>query len=481
MSASGLTMASSSSPWRASPLGPRARPRPRRSAGCPRPCSRRVVGGRGWPRRAGTASLATRLFVAGPGAAAAVLALGPPGTARAAEAALPLVAVAARAPGRSSCRRRATPGSGAALGLAARSLASCARRASCGCWRPRAAPLLLVRPAAVIRSRLTLARREQPRPLLHVAGGPRHGPRQAGLRPGPGHDPAPSTRATAGRRRPNPRQPHLHNNLLQIAAERGLPGLVFFLWWVGGRVRGRAARGAARAAAGRGPGWAAAGALAALAAVIVAGLFEYNFGDSEVLMFFLLLTAVPFALRHDRAARGLTPRGPPLRARARRPPAGDARRRVLVLGDVMLDEFLWGRVARISPEAPVPVVAGDGPELPPRRRRQRGRQRALAGRRGRARRRGGRGRGGRARARGARGARASSRASSPSGDERPTTVKTRIVAHGQQVVRADREDTADLPRALEAALVESVRRELAGACGARRLRLPEGRRHRRRC
>src|SRR5262245_42048078 len=31
-------------------------------------------------------------------------------------------------------------------------------------------------------------------------------------------------------------------------------------------------------------------------------------------------------------------------------------RHVLVLGDVMLDEFLWGRVARISPEAPVPVV-----------------------------------------------------------------------------------------------------------------------------
>src|SRR6266481_5107131 len=31
-------------------------------------------------------------------------------------------------------------------------------------------------------------------------------------------------------------------------------------------------------------------------------------------------------------------------------------RRVLVLGDVMLDQFLWGRVARISPEAPVPVV-----------------------------------------------------------------------------------------------------------------------------
>ncbi|HEV3025381.1 MAG TPA: PfkB family carbohydrate kinase, partial [Pirellulales bacterium] len=30
--------------------------------------------------------------------------------------------------------------------------------------------------------------------------------------------------------------------------------------------------------------------------------------------------------------------------------------RVLVLGDVMLDEYVWGRVERISPEAPVPVV-----------------------------------------------------------------------------------------------------------------------------
>src|SRR5216683_6489528 len=29
---------------------------------------------------------------------------------------------------------------------------------------------------------------------------------------------------------------------------------------------------------------------------------------------------------------------------------------IVVLGDVMLDEFLWGDVTRISPEAPVPVV-----------------------------------------------------------------------------------------------------------------------------
>src|SRR5215510_5126424 len=29
---------------------------------------------------------------------------------------------------------------------------------------------------------------------------------------------------------------------------------------------------------------------------------------------------------------------------------------ILILGDVMLDEFIWGNVGRISPEAPVPVV-----------------------------------------------------------------------------------------------------------------------------
>jgi len=32
------------------------------------------------------------------------------------------------------------------------------------------------------------------------------------------------------------------------------------------------------------------------------------------------------------------------------------KQRLLVIGDVMLDEFVWGRVSRISPEAPVPVV-----------------------------------------------------------------------------------------------------------------------------
>ena len=36
--------------------------------------------------------------------------------------------------------------------------------------------------------------------------------------------------------------------------------------------------------------------------------------------------------------------------------AGFDNRRVLVVGDLMLDRYLWGEVTRISPEAPVPVV-----------------------------------------------------------------------------------------------------------------------------
>src|SRR3989442_15205310 len=42
--------------------------------------------------------------------------------------------------------------------------------------------------------------------------------------------------------------------------------------------------------------------------------------------------------------------------RARSILAAAARARILVIGDVMLDHFIWGNVARISPEAPVPVV-----------------------------------------------------------------------------------------------------------------------------
>jgi O-antigen ligase len=104
---------------------------------------------------------------------------------------------------------------------------------------------------------------------------------------------------------PNPRAPHLHDNALQIAAERGLPCLIWWVWLLA-EAMGSAYRELPKRGDPGGPGvpdprWGAAAALAVLVAVMVAGLFEYNFGDSEILMFVLLATALPFALRRRRA------------------------------------------------------------------------------------------------------------------------------------------------------------------------------------
>jgi O-antigen ligase len=93
---------------------------------------------------------------------------------------------------------------------------------------------------------------------------------------------------------PNPATPHLHNNVLQIAAERGLPCLAFWLWWVAAAM-GDAYRETRRT---RSPY--AVAALALLAGVMTAGLFEYNFGDSEILMLLLVVSALPYALRAER-------------------------------------------------------------------------------------------------------------------------------------------------------------------------------------
>jgi O-antigen ligase len=111
---------------------------------------------------------------------------------------------------------------------------------------------------------------------------------------------------------PNPLQPHLHDNALQIAAELGLPALAFWLWMMALLVLG-ALREARKARVRK--RFEAPAALGALATLIVAGVFEYNFGDSEVLMFTLIVTALPFAEALSRlsgGARGLTvpPAGP---------------------------------------------------------------------------------------------------------------------------------------------------------------------------
>jgi D-beta-D-heptose 7-phosphate kinase/D-beta-D-heptose 1-phosphate adenosyltransferase len=139
-------------------------------------------------------------------------------------------------------------------------------------------------------------------------------------------------------------------------------------------------------------------------------------------------------------------------------------RRVLVAGDVMLDEFLWGSVSRISPEAPVPVVkvtrqsfhlGGAGNVAC--NVRALGGEAVVVGVVGRD------GAGERVHEALAGAGVEDGLAVADGG--RPTTVKTRIIAHHQQVVRADREMADDVPARLESALLERVRAALP-SCGA---------------
>ncbi len=143
-------------------------------------------------------------------------------------------------------------------------------------------------------------------------------------------------------------------------------------------------------------------------------------------------------------------------ARVRQVLTAAARTRILVLGDVMLDQFIWGSVSRISPEAPVPVVEFARESYMPGGAANVARNlsalkvktdllsavgndpagaqlKALLGEQ----------------SVGCRGLLAF--------PERPTSIKTRIVAHQQQVVRVDREskqplapgDSQKILRALE--------------------------------
>jgi O-antigen ligase len=107
----------------------------------------------------------------------------------------------------------------------------------------------------------------------------------------------------------NELNPHLHNVPLQIAAERGLPTLAAWAWFVIAllgalfrmfRQAGPRAQTGQAALAGRvehpeRQRMLAAAAMAGTAAMLAAGLFEYNFGDSEFLMLFLVLITLPFA------------------------------------------------------------------------------------------------------------------------------------------------------------------------------------------
>jgi D-beta-D-heptose 7-phosphate kinase/D-beta-D-heptose 1-phosphate adenosyltransferase len=135
--------------------------------------------------------------------------------------------------------------------------------------------------------------------------------------------------------------------------------------------------------------------------------------------------------------------------------------RVLVLGDVMLDEYVWGTVSRISPEAPVPVVAvrseslkiggagnvaanlaalGGQPQLVGTvgddAAAERLRQELT---------------------------RAGVKADGLVVDaSRPTTIKSRVVAGSQHVVRFDRESDAPLAPAVRRQVLEQVGARLPG-------------------
>ncbi len=112
--------------------------------------------------------------------------------------------------------------------------------------------------------------------------------------------------------------------------------------------------------------------------------------------------------------------------------------KVLVIGDLILDEFIWGKVDRISPEAPVPVVWVNSESFMPGGASNVASNIAALG--------------GAAKITGVIGDDKNGKLLTDElkkrnvdtngiviDAERPTTLKTRIIAHHQQVVRVDRE------------------------------------------
>jgi len=136
-------------------------------------------------------------------------------------------------------------------------------------------------------------------------------------------------------------------------------------------------------------------------------------------------------------------------------------RNVLVLGDVMLDEFVWGDVTRISPEAPVPVVDVRRESV-----HLGGAANVLAN----------------LVALGARGSVVGVVGNDAAGERlrtglcelgtvdqlvvdetRPSTTKTRIIAHSQLVVRADRESRVSVTAKVEDQILTSLKQALKHA------------------
>jgi O-antigen ligase len=92
---------------------------------------------------------------------------------------------------------------------------------------------------------------------------------------------------------------HLENNIVQLAAERGLFCLAAFLWFIFelyGSFIGMLKSATAETR------WIVLGALAALTGFLVSGFFEYNFGDSEVFLLFLFIVSIPYGTQIQEAS-----------------------------------------------------------------------------------------------------------------------------------------------------------------------------------
>jgi putative inorganic carbon (hco3(-)) transporter len=98
---------------------------------------------------------------------------------------------------------------------------------------------------------------------------------------------------------------HLHNIYVQYAAERGVPGMLFIMWFIGLTLWdcARALRQARR------PSMELVllhGTVAVILGILVGGLFEYNLGDSEVLMMFVCVVSLGYAAVRNTLGRNVT-------------------------------------------------------------------------------------------------------------------------------------------------------------------------------
>ena len=133
--------------------------------------------------------------------------------------------------------------------------------------------------------------------------------------------------------------------------------------------------------------------------------------------------------------------------------------RIAVIGDVMLDQYIWGKAERISPEAPVPVVEVLRESVAPGGAGNVAVNIAMLG--------------GNASLYSVCGADEAGRlllekcvssginvAAVLTDNTRPTTSKTRIVAHDQQITRVDRESKAPVDESISKELIRRLREDI---------------------